>query len=79
MSKSGLSATRTPPLASKSKGPASAGPFAFVSCSLFRGPSYCPTGGGAGAFFGVDKYPAIWFFELIEFTTISYSPGSLPL
>ena len=39
--------------------------------------SYCPTG-GTGADLGVDKYPATWFFELIVFTTISYSAGSFP-
>ena len=46
------------------------------ACLLMRGALYCA---GAGAFLGAERYPEIWFFDLMEFTTISYSAGSLPL
>jgi hypothetical protein len=32
-----------------------------------------------GALLGVERYPEIWFFELMAFTTTSNNAGSLPL
>ena len=42
------------------------------------GPCYRPVVTGAGALFGVERYPVTVFLALTEFTTTSNSIGSLP-